>query len=406
MPVDVRTGPADGFLEYAMILDQNFVQIDLIDEFESFYWIDRYSLCGDFKIVIPVLVKHLFSLRINNYVAIKESDRLMVIESVILNEDPESGDKLTISGRTLESFLSRRIVWGRATGSGPIQYIIQNLINQNAISPTDSKRKIPGLAFKTNDSGDLAKETEEDVSFLGDNLYSAISGLCESHNVGERIILTKDNQLEYELYIGVDRSWDQETTVPVVFSDSYENLLENNYIQTETEYVSNALVRGDADDVSMEVVRRKERTGLARREMFIDTNLQPEEEEYTEREPVVDEDGNHETDDDGNLMYTEVTKTQKIYDQAYYNSMLAEAKIEMAKHKVTEALDATVDITHQFVYERDYFLGDIVQVENKYGYKGKCRVTEAMKSRDASGPQLVPTFVMINEDDSEPVRIS
>lgn len=406
MAVDVRSGPNDGFLEYAMILDKDFMQIDLIDEFESFYWIDRYSLCGNFEIVMPVLVKHLFSLRIDNYVAVKESDRLMVIESVILNEDPEQGDKLTISGRTLESFLSRRIVWGKATGSGPIQWIIQNLLNQNAISPTDSKRVIPGLVFKSNDSPDLAKEAEDEITILGDNLYDIISELCESHNVGEKILLTEDNKLEYSLYLGTDRSWDQEATVPVVFSDSYENLLENNYIQTETEYISNALVRGDEDDVSMEVRRLNERTGLKRREMFIDVGLQPEEEEYTVRNPVVDENGNQQVDENGSPLYSESTEREKIYDMAYYNSLLAEAKIEMAKHKVTEALDATVDITHQFVYERDYFLGDIVQVENKYGYKGRCRITEVMKSRDSDGPKLVPTFVMINDDDSEPVKIS
>lgn len=391
MAVDIAKGPSDGFLEYAMILDSKFTMIDILDSFETFYWNERYNAYGDFEITMPILVNHLEFIRINNYISIKESDRLMIIEDVTTTTDPEQGDKLVVSGRSLDSLLTRRIVWKKAELSGSIQTIIQSLLNQNVISPTDSRRRLPGFTFTPSSENSVTKPTGE-VKAFGDGLYETIAGLCQANNLGFKVLPSEEGGFTMSLYAGIDRSWKQEERVPVVFSHSYENLLDSRYIQTEVEYISNALVRGDDDDVTMEVLRRPERTGLARREMFIDTGLQPEEQEI-EKE-VTDDGGNTHTD----------TERIKIYDMAYYNAMLLEAKVEMAKHTVTEAFDSEVDTTHQFFYEKDYNLGDIVQVENRYGFEGRCRITEVMRSRDVNGPKLVPTFVMVDENGDEVVR--
>lgn len=391
MAVDIAKAPSDGFLEYAMILDSNFELIDILDMFETFYWNDRYNSYGDFEITMPILVHHLEFIRINNYISIKESDRLMIIEDVTTKTDPEQGDKLVISGRSLDSLLTRRIIWHKIEMSGSIQAIVQNLVSQNVISASDSRRRIPGFTFTASTETAVTKPTGE-VKAFGDGLYETIAGICQANNLGFKVLPSGQGGFAMSMYAGIDRSWSQNDRVPVVFSHSYENLLDSNYIQTEVEYISNALVRGDDDSVTMEVLRRPERTGLARREMFIDTGLQPEEQEI--ETPV--------TDDGGNTHYD--TETIKIYDSAYYNAMLLEAKVEMAKHTVTEAFDSTVDTTHQFFYEKDYNLGDIVQVENRYGFEGRCRITEVMRSRDASGPKLIPTFVMVDENGDEVTR--
>lgn len=391
MAVDIAKAPSDGFLEYAMILDSKFELIDILDAFETFYWNDRYNATGDFEIRMPILVNHLEFIRINNYISIKESDRLMIIEDVTTTTDPEQGDKLVISGRSLDSILTRRIVWRKLEMNGPIQSIIQSLLTQNIISPSDSRRAVPGFTFTPSTDTAVTTPTGELQAF-GDGLYETIAGLCQANNLGFKVLPSGQGGFVMSLYAGLDRSWKQEERVPVVFSNNYENLLDSNYIQTEVEYISNSLVRGDDDEITMEVLRRPERTGLARREMFIDTGLQPEEQEI--EYPVTDDGGNTHTE----------TETIKIYDQQYYNAMLLEAKVEMAKHKVTEAFDSKVDTTHQFFYEKDYNLGDIVQVENRYGFEGRCRITEVMRSRDASGPKLVPTFIMVDENGDEVER--
>lgn len=396
MPVDIAKAPSDNFLEYAMVLDKTYLQIDLIDTFESFYWTDRYNEVGVFEIVMPVLERHLSSLRINNYLAIRESDRLMIIEKMVLNTDPEHGDTLTISGRSLESILDRRIIWGVFEQSGLVQNIIQAMIMQNAIAPSNANRRISNMRFVYSSDPIVTAQTEE-VKATGAGLYDSVEMLCQAHNLGFKMLPFGEGGFDFLLYAGVDRSRAQSERTPVIFSHWFENLLDSDYIQTEVNYVSNALVRGDEDDVTMEVLRKPERIGLSRREMFIDTNLEPDTQDI--ETPVYDDEGNPVYDDEGNIKTT--TETIKIYDQSYYNSMLALARGEMSKHKVTEAFDSEVDTTHQFFYGVDYDVGDIVQVENRYGFGGRCRVVEVMRSRDANGPKLVPTFVMVDENGDE-----
>lgn len=396
MAVDVANVVGDKFLEYAMILDKTYTMVAVLDMFESFVWVDRYNKAGDFTIVVPILEHYLPYIRINNYLSIRESDRLMVIENVELITDAENGDKLQVSGRSLESILDRRIVWQTSEFGGTIQTYLSSVLTQNAISPANFKRRIPGMRFVTVSDPNLNKIVDN-MRLLGENVYDLCEGTCASYNIGMKMLPEGNGGFAFSLYSGVDRSWSQKDNVPVVFSHAYENLLDSNYLQSEILYVSNALVRGDEDDVTMEVFRKNERIELARREMFIDTGLEPETQEILV--PVVDENGNWIEGDDGK--YQTETATHKIYDQAYYNRMLADAKTEMAKHKVTEAFDSEVDTYHQFVYGRDYNIGDIVQVQNRYGYEGRCRITEVMRTRDASGPKLVPTFVMVDDEGNE-----
>lgn len=399
--VDMGRSVADNFMEYAMVLDKDFIQIDILDTFESFYWTERYNASGDFELIMPVIEKHLPSIRINNYLAIRESEKLMIIESVTLETDAEEGDKLVVSGRSLESILDRRIVWSKYETTNRVQTIILDLINQNAVTPSDPNRVIPGLFFLWSGESEVTTPTET-VTYFGDNLYTVVSGLCEAHNLGFYILPSEDKKFKMGLYAGIDRSWEQTKVPPVVFSHSYENLLDSNYIQTEVNYISNALVRGDEDDVTMGVYRKSERIGLARREMFIDTALQPETQDIVTLEPVVDENGEPVLDPDTKEpTYIEHTETIKIYDQDYYNRMLAEAKVELSQHNITEAFDSEVDTMRQFFFGEDYNIGDIVQVENRYGFEARCRVTEVMRSRDVSGPKLIPTFVMVDISGNE-----
>lgn len=400
MPVDIANVVSDKFLDYGIILDQKYEMLAILDVFESFVWTDRYGKAGDFTIVMPVLKQFLPYIRINNYLAIRESDRLMVIENVELITDAENGDKLEISGRSLESILERRVVYQSHEFAGTIQSIVNSILSLNAINPADTRRKIPGLVFKSSSDSNVSQSVDA-IKFFGDSVYSVCEAFCSAYNIGMRMLPNGSGGFEFSLYSGVDRSWSQNDRVPVVFSHSYENLLDSNYLQSEVLYASNALVRGDEDDVTMEIVRYQERTELARREIFIDTGLQPETQEYTNYVLKCDENGNPILDDDGNYQYDEMTETIKIYDQAYYNRMFMEAKIEMGKHMVTEAFDSEVDTYHQFVYERDYDIGDIVQVQNRYGFEGRCRVTEVMRTRDASGPKLIPTFIMVDEEGNE-----
>lgn len=355
----------DGFLEYLYILDSTYTNKMIIDTFSDFLWTERYCGYGEFEITMPVSVEVVKNCRLNDYVAIRESDRLMIVETIGVHTDPERGDTLVISGRSLESILDRRIIWGEFKETPDdkkvnVQNAIKKMINENVVNPSNSKRKIPGFSFKESTDKKVTELTKEAIESDHGNIYDEIQDICEDLELGFRVNASGVGGFEFELYFGIDRSWDQNDVAPVVFSDSYENLKNSEYLQSEKDYKSTLLIGGNEEIGDSEVWRKDERVGLARRELYTsDTSA-------TTKEAIIEK-----------------------------------AKEVLADYKVTKMFEGETEPSRQFVYGVDYFLGDIVQLENKYGQKGKCRVTEIVRSRNASGPSLVPTFEVVEEDEEE-----
>lgn len=364
MPQMHMTVPQD-FLEYAYVLDENFVTKMILDTFESFVWTERFYESGEFKITMPVIEKVVKDMKINDYLVIRESDRIMIIETMVLLTDEEEGDKLEVSGRTIESVLERRIVWGelKETKIG-FEQAVKKLLDTQVIEPTNPKRKIQGVVFQ--ESGiEGINNNEMDVNLLGDNVYDVLTKWCADNFTGFKMVGTGEREVTFVLTKGINRTRNQNDRPPVIFSNAYENLLTSNYVQSEVGYASNMLAPGSADNIYLEVMRLEERTGIARREIFM------------ENRPSVQG------------------------GETYEEALLREAKEVFNEHNVTIEFGSEVDIYHQFQYGVDYFLGDIVEVENRYGFSNGCRVTEVVYTRDENGPIMTPTFVAVDDEEYE-----
>lgn len=363
MPQAHMTPPED-FLEYAYVLDENLVTKMILDNFVSFVWTERFYECGEFTMTLPVTENVVQNLKINDYLIIRESDRVMVVETFTLTTDEEEGDLLEIAGRTVESVLERRIIWGKFKEKLGLELAIKKLLEMNVISPTDEKRKIPGIIFK--ESGiEGINDSIIDVSLIGDNVYDVVTQWCSENYVGFKMVLNSERTIAFSLSKGINRTREQREYSPVVFSNAYENLLTSNFVQSEVGYASNMLARGSRENTYMEVMRLEERTGIRRREIFMD--------ESVERES----------------------------GQTYEQALLKKAKEVFNEHNVIIEFGSEVDIYHQFQYGVDYFLGDIVEVENRYGFGDACRVTEIVYTRDVNGPALTPTFSAVEKQEYE-----
>lgn len=376
MPLEVGYTVSDEFLNYAYVLDKNFVTKMIIDTFESFVWTERYKSCGEFVLTIPLMENVLAYLDIGDFLTIKESNRVMVIETMTLISDSENGDKLELTGRTAESVLERRIIWGwlKEKEKKTLQDAIELVLNKNVIEPEDEKRKLSNIRFYKVEGNEILDSIELEIDLMCENVYTLIEDWCNANNVGFRMVLDKEKTYEdglvFELYLGEDRSRNQDKNAVVVFSDSYENLMSSNFVQSEVNYASNALIAGEDADSLVEVMRKNERTGYDRREIYIETGV---------------------TDEDKNDPENKGKKFEEL--------LLQKAREEMSKHSVTIAFEGEADTYHQFIYGKDYFLGDIVQLENKYGFSGRCRIDEVVKTRDASGPSCIPAFIGVDEDE-------
>lgn len=353
-----------------LVLDTEFKSSATLDIFESLIWTDRYFECGDFEIYTPAESEIMKMLPKGYYLYLKESEHIMIIEDVEIETDAEQGAHLKITGRSLESILDRRIIWGQAILSGSLQDGIKKLLNENAISPSDANRKIPNFSFKESTDVKIKALTLE-AQYYGDNLYDAIVDICKNVGVGFKIVLNGTN-LVFSLYMGTDRSYSQTENPYVVFSPGFDNLMNSNYIESTRTLKNVTLVAGEGEGSDRKTTTvylgASAASGMDRRELFTDAS------------------GISQTVEDGTLSDTE-----------YLSQLAQKGNEELSDNTETVSFEGEVDISATYTYDKDYFLGDVVQVGNEFGNEARCRITEFVRSQDETGNEYYPTFETLGE---------
>ena len=251
------------------VLDTNLNAVSIIDTYESFIWTDRYYEYGDFELYTSMSEEILNYIKQDYYLVNRESEHVMIIEKLLIQSDVESGNHLTVTGRSLESILDRRIVWGQKTLSGNLQNGIRTLLNECIISPSDSKRKIPNFIFKASTDPIITALTIE-AQYTGDNLYDIIQKICSEQNIGFKITLNDNSQFVFQLYAGSDRSYNQTANPYVIFSPKYENILNSNYVESKSALKNVTLIGGEGEGAERKYASVGEASGLNRRELFTD----------------------------------------------------------------------------------------------------------------------------------------
>lgn len=384
----------------AMILNRNFDAVALIDAFNSFIWTDRYNEAGDFEYYAPVDMQPIEYFEKDYYIYLKSTKHMMILESISIDTDPEMGTYLTVSGRSLESILDRRCVWYRTTIDGNLQDGIKQLLNENAINPQDSDRKIPNLIFKASTDTRITSLTMQG-DYLGESLYDVIMNVCKLNDLGFRILYDGDHTFTFELYYGEDRSYDQEKNPWVVFSPNYENLSETSYYSSLSDYKTAVLVLGsDSNEAGQAVIEVTgvEASGLDRRETAVDASS------ISTPNSDVNEDAIRERGRSNGWSETRIQQQiAKEKEQAlaqstedYYQQLEQFGQESLVETYTTETFEGEIDATRQYIYGRDFFIGDIVQIRNEYGMEACSRVTEVIRCHDLSGESLTPTFVAVS----------
>lgn len=358
-------------MDALFVLDQDFKTIKIFDTFESVLWVERYSEYGDFEIYAPISSDALLYFQINHYLWRKDSDYMMIVEDIQISLDVENGNYITIKGKSLESLLSRRIVWQQTILNGSLQEGIKKLVTDAIISPTDEGRKIPNFIFE--DSTDIAiTSLKVDTQFTGDNLYEAVVSLCYANDIGFRVrYRTSDNAFVFSLYAGTHRDYSQDIKPYVTFSPEFDNLESSDYREDITGLRTVALVAGEgegADRTTVTVLPYKEEyTGVNRRELYVDAR------------DLSSSDGE-----------TTLTPEQ-------YAALLASRGLEyLVDYIFNKVFEGSVNPNSMFKYGEDYFLGDVVQIRNEFGLEAKVRITEVIRSVATDGETLMPTFQIVN----------
>ena len=353
------------------ILDTDFSSVSVLDTFESLIWTDRYREYGDFEIFAFPTSQLINDAKDDFYLYNPASEHAMIIEHHEVTTDIEEGPRFIVTGRSLESLLTRRIVWNQTTISGSLQNGIKKLITENFISPEVSERKITNFVFVDSTDPEITKLTHEQ-QYTGDIVYDVIVDLCNTYDIGFKVTLNIDKKrFEFSLYKGKDRSYAQETNPYVVFSPNYENIINSDYTHSIKDYKNVTRIGGEGVGVDRKMTTYGNASVLVRREIFTDAR-----------------DISSKTDDG-----------EVLSDQDYLNLLQQRGKENLAEYAVKEGFEGEVEASKMFIYGRDFFLGDCVQVQNEFGMSGTSLVSEIVFSQDKDGESVFPTFLSLQKED-------
>ena len=353
-----------------LVLNKEFEAIKNLNIYHSLIWTVRYSENGDFELYTPLTVDISEYIVEGYYLYLRDSDRLMIIEDIEIATNPEDGSFLVVTGRSLVSILSRRIIWNETVLTGSLQNGIFELLNENVIAPEIESRRIPNFVFEMSDDPYIVSKTIE-AQYWGEDLYETIKEICVEEKIGFMVTLTEDNRFIFKLFKGVDRSYSQLVNPYVVFSPDFENLKNSTYLESFKPYKNVSLIKGEqlAKVHIMETVDLDNAVGINRREIFTDA-------------------GNVSSEIDG----------VSLSDPIYKTHLKQKGKDDLNEHKAIKILEGNADFSKTFKLGIDFNIGDIVQLKNEQGFESRVVISEIIFVQDMSGYRVYPTFTVEEEE--------
>ena len=337
-------------------MSNQFERLAVIDDYISFIWTSRYYAVGDFELCLDVNNDNINLIKKDYFVVRDDDENVGIIEEIKIERNDDGQEILIVSGRFLAGILERRIIATQTTVTGKVSACITKLIQDNVTAPAISARKINNFII-----GSFTVNTTMEAQYTGKNLLETISNICETYSLGFKITLNSNNQFVFQLYQGVDRTYDQNVNPWVIFSDQYDNLLSSEYEENYRTLSTAALVAGEGEGLDRKTVWVSDgSTGIDRREVYVDQR--------------------NVRSNDGDISASEYTK------------LLQEAGKE-ALTKYTTAFTGTVYFDN-VVYKQDINLGDLCVIENsKWGIYLNSRLVEVIESVSETGEySIVPTF--------------
>lgn len=360
------------------ILDSMLRRTEVVDGFDSMIWTERYASWGDFEIHINSTPKTRAQFVTDTHLAMNESYRVMIVESVENKTDVGGLQKLTVKGRSIESILDDRVAkdaFAPETSdsawllNGTGADIVREVFNQICVLGLLDTRDI--IPFITAGSIFPPSTLPEPTRMLNykmklDTLYNAMKTILDFYNLGFRLVRNFDHsELYFDVYSGDDRTTRQTEKPPVVFSPELDNLQSTTTLTTSDNYKNVAYVFSPAG--SMEVIPDDvdaEADGFERRILLVDAS--------------------DITNDDHTL------SAPTIEDE-----LIARGLRELSKQRRFFGIDGEINDYANYRYGIDYMLGDLVETHDEDDFMTIVRVTEQIFVSDTEGDRSYPTLTQI-----------
>lgn len=374
----------------AYILDDSLRRIEVVEQYHSFIWTERWSSSGDFVLEVPPTSAEARMLTKGKLLACDKSDRVMQIQTAEIATSEDGARFLKVTGPSLEDVMKERpnkyteIIAGTPQAANGL-----TIGNGTTDKPADLVRTLfngicvtaPGGTPFTNDvipfmeatayysqTGALGYPIETPIiqTPIG-TLYDTIKAICDTYRMGFRIVRIESNtpwddaaQLYFEVFMGFDRTSGQTTYDAVIFSEELDNLMNTSELESisgmkNVAYVyaaaASAVVYAPGVDSTI--------SGFNKRVLVVDAS------------DITDAVG--------------ATLTSKMNQRGLS---------ELAKARRIVGFDGQIPKDNNLRYGTDYLLGDLVEQRNSVGSKKVMRVAEQIFTSDANGDKSYPTLII------------
>jgi len=347
------------------VYSRDLVFLGIVDNFEVLNWHRKYYTAGSFELTCPLTQDNLELLKKENIIYKSDGEAGFIhYRNIKLNR--EGKEVINVKGSFLTALVGRRIIWGQLCFNGKVEELYRKIIDDNCINPSDINRKIPLLKL-----GELKNYTE-DITYQNSygNVLEQLEKLSETYEIGYRINLNyTDLTIEFEVYKGMDRTEGQNINSRALFSRQYENILEQDYTESISDYKNTCLITGAGEGEERKATAIEEGQGVDRYEMYVDSR---------------------------DLQNTKTVNNEEIIisDSEYIQMLVQRGNEKLGEHKSIESFDSVVNVNQEnLVYKVDYDLGDIVTIfDEKWNITLDSRITEIQEIYQNGGMSINAIF--------------
>lgn len=436
---------------YLAVLDESMILQHICEDYKSIIWTERFHGFGDFKLTVPGTLENLQIYQLDYYLYTKGTNKLMIIEQIELNTEYSKQSLLTVSGRSLESILDRRVmhpypIWEgtilckEERTRGKVKDVIKHysnlLFKQRDSLDTSHERHVKGFGWysvdelpegirrgrpvSSMDIGDIRVSTEgvvRDMSIRNPNWGRYMDYTKDPYSmegswyklVQELTDLTMSGwSIEYDgedpyywygyTYNGVNRTFNQGERPPVVFSPKYDNLSKATYFKskvgTRTKIFSGAVKFEIPTQLALDgeyLGASASNNAMQNNSVTVGTPGLGLREGYFKSPSVEHTNG----------MMQDTTGAKGVLPndpKSIHRQIHEQCNTELWRHMPIEMFSGEAAQQSMYTYNEDFFLGDFVQIQNEFGQQDIARVTEYIRtSSDSEGDVFYPTFESLSD---------
>lgn len=380
-----------------LLLDKLFRADDIVEEFESLVWTERFAECGDFVLTVQDSVRMRLAFYEGRFLKLADSNEIMIVET-----RESSNGILKLSGESLISIFKSRIARNTFTSAETYWTItntpgricstlvremvapVGSFMTANSVVANGVRETLSGILIDDRSQSSMDTTTYTVAIEYGD-LFAAVKKLSDTYGFGFYMRLASpdanNNQpasFYFSTYDGIDRTTGNPTTTPVIqFSSAMDSLADTKELRSISGYKNvcyawapNVAAAQTANYVGVAYSnsRAPNITDFERRTMMINC-------------------------DDINTADLSTAAAQT----AFRSLLGRRAANALANNNYVRMVDGEIVPQSAFKYNQDYTLGDIIELRSESFTATTARVTEYIRSYDAQGIKTYPTLSVISE---------